>query len=152
MILEEAATEDALEILALQKAAYATEKALYPEEYIEPMRTTLEEQLETMTLCEVYVVRKDHRIVGSINIRVDGEVGYIGKVIVLPELHGQGIGSFMLDEIERLYAHLHTFELFTAYRSARNIAIYEHKGYVQYKTEMLKDDFGFVFLQKVVEN
>lgn len=143
-----AVPEDADSILALQRLAYQSEAAVYDDWSIPPLTQTLESLRVEFATFVILKAMIGERIVGSVRARVVGDIGAIGRLIVHPEYQGRGIGSCLLEAIERACEQVARFELFTGSRSARNIRLYERAGYRKTRTQPLSPDVSLVFLEK----
>lgn len=147
-VIERAERSLAPQILTLQKAAYLSEAELYGDFSIPPLVQTqsgLEADFETHAF---YTARAEGILVGSINVRVNGDIGYIGRLVVLPGVQKQGVGSLLLAHVEKEHVKLEAFELFTGHRSEQNIAFYERRGYVEYQREVVHADLTLVYMRK----
>lgn len=135
MVVELAAPENLPAVLDLQRRAYASEAALYPEVILPAMTQTLPElrvEAERQTILKGTLER---RIVASVRGFVDGAgVGHIGRLIVDLAEQGRGHGTHLLHAIEALLP-ARTLELFTGERSAPNLRLYDRLGYVRDRSE-----------------
>lgn len=62
----------------------------------------------------------------------DGTAWQIGRLMVAPDLAGNGLGRRLLQHVEQnAPEHITRFELFTGSRSLRNIRLYTRAGYSQ---------------------
>lgn len=151
--LEPAAMEDLPQILQLQYLAYQSEAELCQNSSIPPLLQTLTDlQEEFQQGIVLKAVTAEGEIVGSVRGYTQGSTGYIGKLIVAPSHQGRGIGSALLARIEQALGTAR-FELFTSSRSARNLGLYQKRGYsVCRETTVPTSDgmpaLGLVFLEK----
>jgi GNAT superfamily N-acetyltransferase len=162
MIIEQATVEDAQEILALQKLAYMSEAEIYGVYTIPPLTQTLEEMRGDFERRLFLKVTGEGRIVGSVRAHMDagsssvgspsGGTCFIGRLIVHPDFQNQGIGTRLLCEIERCFGQTGRYELFTGYRSERNLYLYRKQGYEMFKSEKITDALTLVFLEKKGES
>ena len=53
-----------------------------------------------------------------------------------------------MHEIERYYGRVCRFELFTGYKSERNIYLYQKLGYQVFKTETVTKDLQLLYMEK----
>ncbi len=151
MIIEQASAEDAKEILDLQKLAYQSEAAIYNDYTIPPLTQTLEE-MEADFEKQVFVKATiDGKIIGSVRGHLNEGTCFIGRLIVHPDFQNRGIGTRLLNEIERIFIQARRFELFTGNRSERNLHLYQKQGYEPFKTEMIAEELVIVFLEKYRE-
>ena len=148
MHITKANHDDLHEILNLQYLAYKSEAKICNNPNIPPLTQTykdIEAEFETGRFLKA--VDDDGRIVASVRGHSDIDTLHISKLMVCPDLQGQGIGTMLLKEIERLYPH-EKFELYTSTKSERNIKLYERAGYVKYKEQDIGDGLRFVYLRK----
>lgn len=80
---------------------------------------------------KVYVLASDGRIVGTATL--DGS--YIGRVYVLPEEQGKGLGTLLMDALEELAADAGNTTA-TLDSSIPGKGLYERRGYVVVRTEV----------------
>lgn len=149
MIVEYAQVEDAQAILDLQKLAYQSEAALYDDYTIPPLTQTVESMRADFKRHTVLKVTEAGQIIGSVRGRIDGDTCHIGRLIVHPDYQGQGIGTRLMEEIERQFASAARFELFTGDRSERNLYLYQKLGYSIFREEQLTPNVRLVYLEKV---
>ncbi|WP_216319053.1 GNAT family N-acetyltransferase [Deinococcus aestuarii] len=135
MVVEPAVPEDLPDILDLQRRAYMSEAALYPEATLPAMTQTLKElraEAERQTLLKGTL---DGRLIASVRGFVDeAGVGQIGRLIVDPFEQGRGYGTRLLHSMESMLP-VQTLELFTGERSTPNLRLYERLGYVCDRSE-----------------
>lgn len=149
MILMRAEQKDLQEILDLQYIAYQSESKLLNNSGISPLKQTLQEvQYEYEK--GVFLKAKDDggSIIGSVRAYSENDTLYIGKLIVRPDLQGQGIGTNLLNEIEKVCPHPR-YELFTSSKSIRNIKLYKYLGYEIFKEQDISEELKFIYLQKL---
>ncbi len=138
---------DSQEILSLQKLAYQSEAAIYNDYEIPPLTQSMESiesQFDDHTFLKVV---SDGKIVGSVRAKNDGDTCYIGRLIVHPDFQNQGIGTKLINEIEKLH-EADRYELFTGSKSERNLYLYKKLGYCEFCTEDQTDNVKIVFLKK----
>jgi ribosomal protein S18 acetylase RimI-like enzyme len=151
MIIEQASAKDAKEILDLQKLAYQSEAAIYNDYTIPPLTQTLEEikaDFEKQVFVKATI---DGKIIGSVRGCLSEGTCFIGRLIVHPDFQNRGIGTRLLNEIERIFIQARRFELFTGNRSERNLYLYQKQGYEPLKTKMIAKELVIVFLEKYRE-
>lgn len=122
------------EVLTLQRAAYVPEAQHYRDPDLPPLTQTLEELVAELRSPSVIGLGAwiDRRLVGSVRVRVEGAAGHLGRLVVVPDLQGQGIGTALLLACEEaLPAEVTELRLFTGSRSDPTIRLYERYGYVR---------------------
>lgn len=148
MTILPAQREDLQEILDLQYLAYQSEAKLCNNPNIPPLTQTLRDiEQEFQTGIVLKCMDHNHVIVASIRGYAGNGSFYIGKLIVRPDLQGQGIGTKLLEEIERNYPYKR-YELFTSSNSLRNIKLYERLGYVVFKEQEAAKNLKLIYLEK----
>lgn len=121
---------DVGEILTLQRAAYVTEAQIYRDASLPALTQTLDEMAAELRESVALKATAGSRIVGAVRGRLDGSLMRIGRLTVAPDLHGKGIGTALLDAIERKTAgSVERFTLFTGHLSVANLRLYERRGY-----------------------
>jgi ribosomal protein S18 acetylase RimI-like enzyme len=151
MLIEKATISDANEILPLQKLAYQSEAEIYNDFNIPPLLQTLEslqKDFENQFFLKAVIKGK---IVGSVKAYQKHETGYIGRLIVHPDFQNRGVGTKLMNEIEKIFSTCHRFELFTGDRSERNLYLYQKLGYKIFKTANITDQTTIVYLEKKIE-
>lgn len=150
MTIQQAEKKDLQEILDLQYLAYQSEAQLLNDYNIPPLKQTLKEvEKEFSDGVFLKMVDEDDRIVGSVRACLVDHTLYIGKLIVRPDLQRQGIGTKLLEEIERV-CPCKRCELFTSSKSTRNIRLYERVGYRTFDEKVVSDNLTFVYLEKAL--
>lgn len=150
MVIKPAEKTDLQEILSLQYLTYQSEAQLLNNPNIPPLKQTLAEtEKEFSDSIFLKVVDEDDTIVGSVRAHLADGTLHIGKLIVRPDLQGQGIGTKLLQAIERV-CPCKRCELFTSSKSIRNIRLYERLGYQVFDEKAVSDHLKFIYLEKVL--
>lgn len=140
---------DAGEILTLQRAAYVTEAQLYGDAFLPALTQTYEELVAELTTGLAWKATAGHRIVGAARARLDGALLHIGRLTVVPDCQGLGIGSRLLTAVERETAgRVDRYTLFTGHLSLANIRLYERHGYTEVRRQELRPGVTLVHLDK----
>jgi len=147
-IIERATRADAPAILALQKLAYRSEAELYADPDLPPLTQTLDSLRSEFADSVVLKAVADGVIIGSVRGRRAGDTWEIGRLVVHPDFHGQGLGTRLMRAIERESGGSHKFELFTGHRSTGNIRLYERLGYVRGREQVVSPAVTLVFMEK----
>jgi tRNA (guanine37-N1)-methyltransferase len=128
--LRPAVAGDAGELLALQLACWVQEQHDNPGVEIPALHESLDDVREWLGHWTVLVLRREGRLIGAARARREGEAWDIGRLMVAPDLQGQGLGRLLLAEIERAAPDdVTTYSLFTGARSRRNLRMYKRAGY-----------------------
>ncbi|GAA5202966.1 GNAT family N-acetyltransferase [Microbacterium jejuense] len=139
--------DDAGEVLTLQRAAYTSEARLYRDPFLPALTQSLEE-LEAELHGPGLGLRSAGRLIGAVRWTVDDGVAHIGRLTVVPDLQGRGIGTRLLRAAEEA-SGADRFELFTGHLSEANIRLYEREGYVVDRREPLHEGVDLMYLVKV---
>ncbi|MFC4639505.1 GNAT family N-acetyltransferase [Deinococcus hohokamensis] len=147
LVIGPAGPADLPGLLALQRRAYASEAALYPEATLPPLTETLAELAAEAGRQTLLTGRLDGQLVATVRGHVDAAgLGQIGRLAVDPDAQGQGHGTALLGAIEAALP-VSTLELFTGARSSANLRLYERLGYRRHRTEV-RGGVTMVFLRK----
>lgn len=141
--------DDLQEIINLQYLAYQSEAKLCNNPNIPPLTQTLKDVEAEFAAGTFFLkaVDENGHIIASVRAYSDNGTLHIGKLMVHPDLQGQGIGSKLLKEIESVCPHKQ-YELFTSTKSERNIKLYERMGYVVFEERDIGNDLRFIYLRK----
>lgn len=148
MIIEQALERDLLDILELQKLAYQSEAEIYNDYSIPPLTQTLDEIKEDFTFQVFLKAVIKNKIIGSVRAYKEEDTLYIGRLIVHPDFQNQGIGKRLLKEIEAKFNDVKRFELFTGYKSKKNLNLYRKFGYSIFKSEKISENLTLDYLEK----
>lgn len=147
MIIEQASIDDAKDLLDLQKLAYKSEANIY-NDAIPPLTQTLE-QLEADFNKQLFIKACiNGNIVGSVRAYMKQDTCLIGRLIVHPDFQNQGIGTKLMNEIEKRFNQARKYELFTGHKSDRNLYLYQKLGYSLFKSERTSEQLTLLYLKK----
>jgi GNAT superfamily N-acetyltransferase len=122
--------DDAGEVLTVQRAAFVAEGRLYGNFDIPPLVESLEQvghELGTTVMTGAF---DGARLVGSIRVTKDGDLGWISRISVAPDQQGRGIGAGLIAAAEEdLPPGIRRLQLSAGAKSAANIVMYERRGY-----------------------
>jgi ribosomal protein S18 acetylase RimI-like enzyme len=153
MIIKRATIKDIEDILSLQKLSYQSEAEIYNDFNIPPLTQTLEEIKDEFNNKIFLKTVFNGKIIGSVRASFIKEgTCYIGRLIVHPDFQNQGIGTKLMNEIERIFSGAKRFEIFTGYKSKRNIHLYQKLKYNIFRTEKISDNLEIVCLEKKIGN
>ena len=139
---------DADDILTLQKLAYQSEAELYQDWSITPLTQSIEDIKTEFSTKTFFKACLDGKVVGSVRVSVNRGTGFVGRLIVHPEHQKKGIGTKLMEEIEKKFPSTERFELFTGSRSEGNIRLYEKLGYRIFRKERSSAQVELVFMEK----
>lgn len=140
--LTQAKAEHIDELVDLVNAAYrgeSSKKGWTTEEHLlggqrtdpDTLRAQLEEENSYILIAQDE--ENDDFIEGCVHLRQEGEKCYLGMLTVDPELQGEGLGKFLLQESEIFADMLGCTEMYMTVLEVRNelIAWYEKHGYTK---------------------
>ena len=151
MNIKRATINDAKEILELQQLSYISEAEIYNDFSIQPLRQNLKEIESEFKEQQVLKYIVDGKIVGAVRYFIKDGTCFINKLIVHPESQNQGIGSILLKEVQNNAGNVKRFELFTGFRSEKNIHIYKKQSFKIFRREKVNEKLTIVFMEKVKE-
>ena len=130
--LAAATVRDAPELLVLQRCCWVQEAVVNDTLEIPALHEALEDVRAGLRAWSTWCLRLDGRLVGAVRARRDGSEWEIGRLMVAPDVSGQGLGRELLRHAEaQAPAGVDTITLFTGLGSARNLRLYERAGYVR---------------------
>ncbi len=131
--IERAVPADAGELLTLQRACWVQEALDNPGVHIPAFHESLDDVRSWLTEWDTYVVRRAGRLVAAVRGRLDGSDRTewdIGRIMVAPDLQGEGLGRVLLDHIQAVApAGVTSYVLFTGAGSDRNQRMYKKAGF-----------------------
>lgn len=129
--LRTATAADAGEIYTLQRACWLQELEVNPGVVIPALTESLPDVVASLADHRTWVLRRSGRLVGSVRARLTSRGGWdIGRLMVAPDLQGQGLGRLLLEHAEEAAPpEASTYLLFTGALSAANLRMYKRAGY-----------------------
>lgn len=125
-----ATAADAGELLVLTRACFIEDSLLDSRLAMPQFRETVEDTKAALEQWQVWVLRESGRLIGSVRTRAEGDVWHLARVMVAPDLHGQGIGRALLAFAEaRAPESTRSFVLEAASANRRNQRFYKKAGY-----------------------
>jgi len=148
----QAVSEDAEELLLLQKLAYQSEAELYNNYDIPPLKQTVGEIIDQFSTHIFLKAISRREIVGTVRAVEINNTCHIGRLAVHPDMQNKGIGKGLMKEMEKCFTPLR-FELFAGSKSDKNIRLYQSLGYNIYKTAKYGcGDIEIFYMEKMRKN
>jgi ribosomal protein S18 acetylase RimI-like enzyme len=121
------------ELLTLQRAAYLSEARAHGDFDLPPLVQTLDEVRAELADPDVVAlgVTESGRILGSVRLRRVGAAVELGRLAVVPDRQGEGIGTCLLLHAETVFPGAREIRLFTGEHSLADIRLYERCGYAE---------------------
>ncbi|GAA1653105.1 GNAT family N-acetyltransferase [Georgenia ruanii] len=146
-------TEDeAGELLTVRRAAFVTEAQLYGDPNLPALTQSLTELVADIKQPDVVTLGAwlGHRLVGSIRVELEAEKANLGRLAVVPDLQGRGIGTQLLMAVLQ-YLPEQTKEVwvFTGQDSKQNLAMYAKQGY-EYQYDQHTGDLTYAYLRRIL--
>ena len=135
------------ELLTLQRAAYVSEAQLYDDVRLPALVQTLDDLVDELAASTCVAAVAGARLVGAVRTRERDGVLHVGRLVVAPDLQGQGIGTRQLLAAEQT-TQLARATLFTGAGSAANLRLYRRHGYVDRSREQVRPGLELVHLVK----
>ncbi|MFB9711056.1 GNAT family N-acetyltransferase [Streptosporangium sandarakinum] len=134
--------DDAPEVLVLQRCCWMEEALANDTLAIPALEESLEQVRAWLATWRTTGLWRDGRLLGMVRTRRVEDDWHVGRLGVVPDLRGQGVGSWLLREAEAaVEAGCHRIVLSTGARSRRNIRLYRAQGY---RTDSSDDATAFL--------
>jgi ribosomal protein S18 acetylase RimI-like enzyme len=133
------------ELLTLQRAAYVTEAQLYDDVRLPALVQTVDELADELAQSACLAALTGSRLVGAVRTRERDGVLHVGRLAVVPDLQGRGIGTRLLRAAEQSTA-LPRATLVTGARSDANLRLYRRSGYVETARHQVRPGLELVHL------
>ncbi|MEU4509261.1 bifunctional NAD(P)H-dependent oxidoreductase/GNAT family N-acetyltransferase [Nonomuraea wenchangensis] len=138
--------DDAAEVLVLQRCCWVEEALANDTLAIPALRESLEQVRAWLATWQATGLWRDGRLLGMVRTRRIDDDWHVGRLGVVPDLRGHGVGRWLLREAEAAReAGCRRIVLSTGARSERNLRLYHAQGY---RTE--SSDDGTATLAKPV--
>ena len=134
MELTKAGTSDALVINSISKRAFDSDIAVgAPSKTGPPGYKSVSFHVKMAKANHLYKLSVDGLIVGGTILFMDGSQLNVGRIFVDPEHFRKGYGTFIMQEIERIFHDAKEIFLDTPVWNIRTNAFYQKLGYTEYK-------------------
>ncbi len=121
---------DMPELNVLYKACWVEEALVNDTLEIPALRESLDEVRASLDTTQTWLARKAGRLVGAVRTSRHGEDWFIGRLCVVPDLRGLGLGRLLLEHAESTAPDgIATMSLVTGARSVDNLRMYKKAGY-----------------------
>ena len=129
-LIAKATPADVGDLLTCTHACWLREGILNDTLTIPAQHETVESLTASLHECDTYVLRHDGRFIGSVRGKLVDDTWHIGRLMVVPDLHGRGLGRALLEFIQEVAPSDATrFELFTGTGSEHNLKLYKKAGF-----------------------
>lgn len=121
---------DAADILDVQRRAFARYLTVFTAHQINPLIETIEEVRQAIQSDSVYVATEGDTVRGSARVACKSGVALINNISVDPDCEGRGIGSALLEVIEKyVRGKAHKLYLETPLLAPQSFRFYVELGY-----------------------
>jgi ribosomal protein S18 acetylase RimI-like enzyme len=128
--IHKATTEDAEELLRIKVRAFAWDLEKYG--MAPPGYDSLEDLISAINKARYYKILYSDKAVGAFSLYEKGTSHFeLGSLYIDPDYHDKGIGSKVVELMEKEYPQIVKWTLDTPYLSFRNHHFYEKMGYVK---------------------
>jgi GNAT superfamily N-acetyltransferase len=93
----------------------------------------------------------DDRLVGSVRAQFSDQTCLVGRLVVVPDLQGRGLGTLLMNALEaEVLQRAAALVLFTGHLSAGNLRLYRRLGYAETHRERVAAHLTLVHMRKVL--
>ncbi|MDG4768081.1 GNAT family N-acetyltransferase [Solwaraspora sp. WMMD406] len=122
--------DDAPEVTVLQRCCWVDEAVLNDRLDIPALHETLDDVRGWLADWHTTGIWRDGRLLGMVRTRADGTDLHLGRLAVVPDLRGRGLGRWLLrTAAEAAGPDMRRIVLVTGARSTHNLALYRSEGY-----------------------
>ncbi|MFB9237728.1 NADPH-dependent FMN reductase [Plantactinospora siamensis] len=122
--------DDAAQVTVLQRCCWVEEAVANDTMAIPPLHESVPEVRDWLASWDATGLWLDGRLLGMVRTRPDGADWHIGRLAVVPDQRGRGLGRRLLRVAEEAAGpDVRRMVLFTGAKSLRNIELYRGQGY-----------------------
>ena len=143
-----ASISDLTELVKVAKSAFMDDEKFKPREAIAggpPGHDKIERHREWLDDLMYFKCEGHGSILGTCTVEVNGHEAKIHGIHVVSEFMGQGIGSYMLFEVQTMMPQVTKWTLITPDYAVRNHCFYEKNGFRLKQRSAVEPDLGFGF-------
>ncbi|MFF2452177.1 GNAT family N-acetyltransferase [Isoptericola sp. NPDC058082] len=123
---------DAAEVVVLQRCCWVDEALANDTLALGPLHESLDDVRGWLTEWRATGLWRDGRLLGMVRTRHDDGTVHVGRLAVVPDLRGAGVGRWLLRRAQAdLEPGLERVVLSTGARSERNLRLYESEGFAR---------------------
>lgn len=140
------------ELLTVRRAAFVTEAQLYGDPNIPALTQTLDELVEDIGRPDVVTIGAwfGPRLVGSIRVGLEANRALLGRLAVVPDQQGQGIGTrLIMAVLQYLPEQTEEVWVFTGQDSKQNLSMYAKHGF-EHQYDQNAGDLTYAYLRKIL--
>ena len=144
--------EHAGELLTVRRAAFVTEAQLYDDPNIPALTQTLDELVVDLGRPDVVTIGAwiGPRLVGSIRVGLEANRALLGRLAVVPDQQGQGIGTkLIMAVLQYLPEQTEEVWVFTGQDSKQNLSLYAKHGF-EHQYDQNAGDLTYAYLRKIL--
>ena len=121
---------DVPELAVLMRACWVQEAIANDTLDIPALHESVDDVRDSLDTTRTWVARRAGRLVGAVRTSRDGDDWHIGRLCVVPDLQGRGLGRRLLEHAESTAPDgIRTFSLDTGANSTDNLRFYKKAGY-----------------------
>ncbi|QGY47387.1 GNAT family N-acetyltransferase [Maribellus comscasis] len=147
--IQPALLNDLKQILQLQKDCYQSEAKIYDNFDIPPLTQSLKSLEEDFNRQTILKAELGGKLVASVRAFRENGTCFIGRLIVKEDFQNRGIGRKMMKAIEAVFSDCYRYELFTGFKSVKNLNLYHKLGYREFKRHKENEKLTIVFFEKI---
>lgn len=137
------------ELLTLRRAAFVTEAQRFDDPHLPALTQTLRELEEDLERTDVVTLGawQGHRLIGSLRVELAGDRATLGRLAVVPDLQGRGVGTqILLAVLQYLPEETQEVWLYTGNGHATNLADAAWGGEIDART----GDLTYSYLRRIL--